>query len=102
MMLRAIYTSLLDKYGSCVWLVTCTGNPGMTPPGAGDVDTRVLINVDSYLVHSVIHILHETVIRRHRKECMDFRGEYLQMDPANSKSWKTSVDCCDYHNKWQQ
>lgn len=74
----------------------------MTPPGAGDVDTRVLINVDSYLVHSVIHILHETVIRRHRKECMDFRGEYLQMDPANSKSWKTSVDCCDYHNKWQQ
>jgi hypothetical protein len=29
--------SVLDKFGSCEWLITFLSNPGQTPPGSGDI-----------------------------------------------------------------
>jgi len=44
----SVSRTVLDKYGAMEWIVTFTQNPGMTPPGSGDINPlHVIQGLDS-------------------------------------------------------
>ena len=64
--------TVLDKYGSIEWIITFTGNPGMTPPGTGDINLLIVVQaVDTG------GTLHDVSVREVRKGSTGLSGSFL-------------------------